>query len=116
MVAREVIDALLAASKHNITILSRNVSIPSTLLHYTTLTNRAQEASIEHAPPGVHWRVVNYNDQSDLVEALRGTHTLLSFVQLLSDQVSEESHRCRNCCRRETLCAKRIRKVIYHER
>jgi hypothetical protein len=32
---------------------------------------------------------VNYNDQSDLVEALRGTHTLLSFVQLLSDAESK---------------------------
>lgn len=34
---------------------------------------------------GVHWRVVNYADKQNLVEALRGTHTLLSFVQLLSD-------------------------------
>lgn len=35
--------------------------------------------------PGVHWRVVNYDDKEDLVEALKGIHTLLSFVQLLAD-------------------------------
>ena len=39
--------------------------------------------------PGVHWRAVNYNDQSDLIEALRGTHTLLSFLQVLSDPESK---------------------------
>lgn len=34
---------------------------------------------------GIHWRVVNYDSKQDLVEALRGTHTLLSFIQLLAD-------------------------------
>lgn len=28
---------------------------------------------------------MNYNDKRDLVETLRGIHTLLSFIQLLSD-------------------------------
>jgi hypothetical protein len=28
---------------------------------------------------------VNYDDKSELVEALRGIHTVLSFIQLLSD-------------------------------
>ncbi len=28
---------------------------------------------------------MNYDDQSELVEALQGVHTVLSFIQLLSD-------------------------------
>lgn len=32
---------------------------------------------------------MNYSDHHDLVEALRGTHTLLSFLQLLSDPESK---------------------------
>jgi uncharacterized protein YbjT (DUF2867 family) len=64
-VAREVIDALLAAKKHEITVLSRS----------------AQKDII----PDVSWRVVNYKDKNELVEALRGTHTVLSFIQLLAD-------------------------------
>ena len=39
--------------------------------------------------PGVEWRVVNYDDQSDLTKALQGTHTVLSFLQLLSDPKSK---------------------------
>ncbi|KAJ9614316.1 hypothetical protein H2200_002452 [Cladophialophora chaetospira] len=66
-VAKEVIDVLLATGKHEITVLSRN------------------EAPLEDSLPGLHWRVVNYDNQADLVEALRGTHTLLSFLQLFSD-------------------------------
>ncbi|KAF2096866.1 NAD(P)-binding protein [Rhizodiscina lignyota] len=66
-VAQEVIDALLDTGKHEITILSRN------------------EASIKDVPAGIRWRVVNYNDQPDLVDALQGIHTLFSFVQLLLD-------------------------------
>lgn len=64
-VAREVIDALIAVNKHEITILSRKACNVDT--------------------PGVTWRVVNYDDKNDLVEALRGTHTILSFIQLLAD-------------------------------
>ena len=48
-----------------------------------------QKAPVKDTLSGVHWRVVDYNDQSDLVEALRGTHTLLSFLQLLSDPESK---------------------------
>lgn len=44
------------------------------------------------ALPTVNWRVVNYNDQPGLVEALRGTHTLLSFLQLLSDPESKSQN------------------------
>lgn len=37
------------------------------------------------AARNLDWRRVDYNDVSDLTAALRGVHTLLSFVQLLSD-------------------------------
>ncbi|KAK3373866.1 hypothetical protein B0T24DRAFT_553527 [Lasiosphaeria ovina] len=67
-VAREVIDALVAAGKHEITVLSRSKASPDGTV-----------------APGVGWRVVDYSDTGALVSALRGTHTLLSFVQLLSD-------------------------------
>jgi hypothetical protein len=39
----------------------------------------------EIAAHGVKWRKVDYDDKAALVESLRGTHTVLSFVQLLSD-------------------------------
>ena len=35
------------------------------------------------------WCSVNYDDKKDLVEALQGVHTLLSFVQLLQDPESK---------------------------
>lgn len=35
--------------------------------------------------PGTNWQTVDYSDKKALVEALRGVHTLLSFVQPLSD-------------------------------
>jgi uncharacterized protein YbjT (DUF2867 family) len=56
---------LVAANKHDITILSR----------------KERNDGI----PGVMWRTVNYDDKNDLVEALRGTHTALSFIQPLAD-------------------------------
>ncbi|KAI2615079.1 hypothetical protein GGR54DRAFT_613980 [Hypoxylon sp. NC1633] len=67
-VSREVIDALLASGKHDITILSRREAPKRTSL-----------------APEVQWQVVDYNDEKALVAALSGTHTLLSFVQILSD-------------------------------
>jgi hypothetical protein len=33
----------------------------------------------------VKWQTIDYHDKGALVEALRGIHTVLSFVQLLSD-------------------------------
>ncbi|KAK7747172.1 hypothetical protein SLS62_009114 [Diatrype stigma] len=35
--------------------------------------------------PGVRWQTVDYGDKAGLIDALQGIHTLLSFVQLLSD-------------------------------
>ncbi|KAH8590954.1 hypothetical protein B0O99DRAFT_654634 [Bisporella sp. PMI_857] len=66
-VSREIIDALLAAKKHEITILSRS-EVPTTAIS-----------------PEISWQKVDYNDKRDLIGALRGIHTLLSFVQILSD-------------------------------
>ncbi|KAL7907528.1 hypothetical protein GGI35DRAFT_456437 [Trichoderma velutinum] len=64
-VAREIIDALLVTGKHSVTILSR------------------REASEKDVIPGTTWRAVDYSNHSALVEALKGTHTLLSFVQIM---------------------------------
>ncbi|RDW59930.1 hypothetical protein BP6252_13017 [Coleophoma cylindrospora] len=66
-VGREVVDALVAAKKHEITILSRT------------------DISVSDSTPGVIWRTVDYNDKSKLAEALHGIHTVLSFTQLLAD-------------------------------
>ncbi|KAI0472755.1 NAD(P)-binding protein [Xylariaceae sp. FL0804] len=73
-VAGEVIDALMAAKKHDITILSR------------------KEAPAEGSPPGTQWRTVDYSDMRGLVDALVGIDTLLSFVQTLADP-GQESQR-----------------------
>jgi len=49
-------------------------------------TNLTQEGSAGDCMPGVAWRAINYNDKNDLVEVLRGIHTVLSFVnQLVAD-------------------------------
>jgi len=39
----------------------------------------------EHIETRVAQRVVDYNGTEDLVGALRGVHTVLSFIQILSD-------------------------------
>lgn len=49
------------------------------------VTNIYYQASTADSAYGVTLRAVNYDDKSDLVEALRGIHTVLSFIQLLSD-------------------------------
>ncbi|KAI0535080.1 hypothetical protein GGR58DRAFT_24736 [Xylaria digitata] len=66
-VAREVTDALVASGKHDITIFSRGPAPATAFI------------------PGVKWQAVDYNDKRALIKALRGIHTVLSFVQLLSD-------------------------------
>ncbi|KAK8101495.1 hypothetical protein PG999_011869 [Apiospora kogelbergensis] len=73
-VAREIIDALVAAGKHEITIFSRGKNEPDGL------------------PTGIKWQTVDYQDKNGLVRDLQGIHTLLSFVQLLSDP-NQESQR-----------------------
>ncbi|KAK7183548.1 hypothetical protein PSPO01_10507 [Paraphaeosphaeria sporulosa] len=65
-VAQEVIDVLLAANKHEIMILSRSAPKEGIV------------AKTKH-------RIVNYDSVDDLVSALRGVHTVLSFIQILLD-------------------------------
>jgi hypothetical protein len=35
------------------------------------------------------WRIVDYSKKEELIEVLRGTHTLLSFIQVLADTGNE---------------------------
>jgi uncharacterized protein YbjT (DUF2867 family) len=74
---------LIAAKKHEITILSRKVRSDPETSRY--VTNEAPKVSARDCTTGVAWRGVNYNDKNEVVEALRGIHTVLSFIQLLAD-------------------------------
>ncbi|KAJ4345834.1 uncharacterized protein N0V89_011969 [Didymosphaeria variabile] len=65
-VAQEVIDALVATNKHEIILLTRS-------------------APKENIGTSITQRVVDYNNTDDLVNALRGVHTVLSFIQVLLD-------------------------------
>jgi len=53
------------------------------------VANIPQKASIGNSTSGVTSRVVNYDDKSELAKALQGIHTVLSFIQLLSDPGSK---------------------------
>ncbi|EWZ30332.1 hypothetical protein FOZG_15823 [Fusarium oxysporum Fo47] len=59
--AREVVKAILAEGHHEITVLSRK-DAPSNLL------------------PDLKWTKVNYEDKKQLAKALKGMHTVLSFI------------------------------------
>jgi len=39
-----------------------------------------QDTSSENGSPGVTLRIVDYSNKNDLVEALKGIHTVLSFI------------------------------------
>ena len=72
---------MVAAKRHEITILTRNVRSDRKTSSYLLFpTNVTQKVSQGDGTPGVTWLAVNYNDKNDLVEALRGIHTVLSFV------------------------------------
>ncbi|KAH9906562.1 hypothetical protein F4778DRAFT_778952 [Xylariomycetidae sp. FL2044] len=66
-ISREVIDALVASKKHDIIILSRQVTPTFALV------------------PGVEWQAVDYTDRAALAAVLQGVHTVLSFVQTVAD-------------------------------
>ncbi|PGH00365.1 hypothetical protein GX51_05864 [Blastomyces parvus] len=70
-VACEVIDALIASKEHEITVLSRKPA-PATGI-----------------APGINWQVVDYGNTTQLIKILQGVHTLLSFIQILSDPNQE---------------------------
>ncbi|KAH7138487.1 hypothetical protein B0J11DRAFT_514529 [Dendryphion nanum] len=65
-VAKEVIDALTKTNSHDILCFTR-------------------KSSNENLGESSFWRVVDYEDVNNLVENLRGVHTILSFIQILSD-------------------------------
>ncbi|KAF8853622.1 NAD(P)-binding protein [Acephala macrosclerotiorum] len=78
-IAQEVIDALVATKNHDITILSR-------------------KASTGHTAPGITVRRVNYDSKSDLIGALEGIQTVLSFIQLLSDPGNQSQKNLIDAC------------------
>jgi uncharacterized protein YbjT (DUF2867 family) len=55
----------------------------------SSITDPSPKASAKTGIPGVTVRAVDYDSKSELVEALRGIHTVLSFIQLLSDPESK---------------------------
>ncbi|KAH7324511.1 hypothetical protein B0I35DRAFT_369735 [Stachybotrys elegans] len=69
-VAREIIDVLVAEGKHEVTIMSRKT---------------IQEPQEDEFAPSIGWKMVDYGDKTSLAQALTGIHTVLSFVQTLSD-------------------------------
>jgi len=66
--AHHIIDALLERKKHEIIVLSRRDPNPGEVIEGTT------------------WVKVDYNDKANLVKALDGVHTLLSFVLSFKDE------------------------------
>lgn len=44
-----------------------------------------KSSSMGDSMPALSWRTVSYDDKSDLVEALQGIHTVLSFIQVMKD-------------------------------
>ncbi|GAB1318729.1 hypothetical protein MFIFM68171_08939 [Madurella fahalii] len=62
-----IIDSLVARGKHDIVILSR------------------RDAAPEEIPKGAAWLKVDYQNKSSLVEALKGAHTVLSFIIVHTD-------------------------------
>ncbi|KAH7136915.1 hypothetical protein B0J13DRAFT_640605 [Dactylonectria estremocensis] len=66
-ISREIIKAILAEGRHDVTVLSRQ-DAPRTIL------------------PGLSWVKVDYHDKTQLAQALRGVHTVLSFIVVMQDQ------------------------------
>jgi saccharopine dehydrogenase-like NADP-dependent oxidoreductase len=81
-VAQEVIDSLLLTNKHEIILLSRSVG-PDKLRKCALLISfKASQESVEAR---ISHCVVDYKDVKNLACALRGVHTVLSFIQVLLD-------------------------------
>lgn len=52
---------------------------------YFRITDKAQKPSSEGNRDGLTWRTADYGDKTELAVALKGFHTVLSFIQLLKD-------------------------------
>ncbi|KAK6361029.1 hypothetical protein TWF730_007144 [Orbilia blumenaviensis] len=74
-VSQEIIDVLIESKNHTITVLTRKATPPTS------------------TSPGISWKTVDYGNREQLIKALHGTHTLLSFIQILSDpdQISQKN-------------------------
>ncbi|CAK40705.1 NAD(P)-binding protein [Aspergillus niger CBS 101883] len=72
-VGREVIDALIAANKHEIIVLTRKP---------------LQDAPANDLIQGITWVKADYNDIIQLTKVLQGVHTVLSFVTAQDDPTS----------------------------
>ncbi|KAH7159717.1 hypothetical protein B0J13DRAFT_580930 [Dactylonectria estremocensis] len=71
-VGREVIDRILLRGNHEVVVLSRKGS--------------------DHEPiNGVTWLTVDYDDQDSLSRAMKGVHTVLSFIAALDSESSARS-------------------------
>ncbi|KAI1323658.1 hypothetical protein F5Y16DRAFT_332710 [Xylariaceae sp. FL0255] len=81
-VAREIIDVLALGNKHEILVLSRGPS----------------SSNPEDFPPEISWQTVNYDDTDSIAGALKGIHTVLSFVQLLSDAGNKSQKNLIDAC------------------
>ncbi|KAK4160322.1 hypothetical protein QBC43DRAFT_114166 [Cladorrhinum sp. PSN259] len=66
-VAREIIDGLVASGKHEVVILARRDPNPGGEI------------------PGTTWLKVDFQNKADIAQKLRGVHTVLSFVNAVSD-------------------------------
>ncbi|KAK3990987.1 hypothetical protein QBC44DRAFT_56001 [Cladorrhinum sp. PSN332] len=64
---RTIIDGLIAANQQDIVILSR------------------RDPNTDETLPGVSWNKVDYENKTDLVRALRGVDTVLSFIIVHTD-------------------------------
>ncbi|KAJ3539921.1 hypothetical protein NM208_g5288 [Fusarium decemcellulare] len=65
-VSREIIKAVLVEGHHDITVLSR------------------KDAPLD-LPPGLSWAKIDYQDKRQLVDTLKGVHTVLSFIVVQQD-------------------------------
>jgi saccharopine dehydrogenase-like NADP-dependent oxidoreductase len=79
-VGQEIIDALVATAKHEITILTRRVSLPYWIRTSTTQLTQHQDPPTAPSTANIKYLKSDYSSVSDLVELFRGTHTVLSFI------------------------------------
>ncbi|GKU07437.1 unnamed protein product [Fusarium langsethiae] len=71
---REVIDEILARGFYEVVILSRG-------------------AEVTDLPKGVAWKQVDYDDESALVDSMKGIDTVLSFLAIFNTNVAFELHK-----------------------
>ncbi|KXT14155.1 hypothetical protein AC579_9247 [Pseudocercospora musae] len=83
--AREVTDTLLATKKHEILLLSRKV-IRRVMLSKRSQLIYQQEIPDTPQPPLTTWVKVDYSSIDNLANALKDTHTLLSFITPQTDK------------------------------